>query len=230
MISVVMPIFNEMQNGYIQRSLPLLKSLSCELILVDGGSTDGTTEFLDTLELKYISAPKSTRLKRLQIGLSTAQGEIIILHHPRSILEARALKEVLYTPAAWGAFTHKFDYQHPLLKFTSFYSNFIRGDLKHIFYLDHCLYLKSDLKERLLSIKDCEIFEDTEICKELIKYAKPLRLKAISYTSAVRFLKNGVIKQAILNQKMKWLYYKNSNHKIMNKEYEKDLNLNNETK
>lgn len=230
MISVVLPLFNEMKNGLLQKSLPHLINEKIELIIIDGGSSDGTLDYLEELKLKYHSLNKSTRLCRLKKGIELAQNEFIILHHPRSILEKTAFKEILYTEAQWGGFTHQFNYTHPLLQFTSFYSNFIRGDLKSIFYLDHCIFLRKHLAEKILAIPDCEIFEDTEISLELSKSYQGKRLKSKSTTSAIRFLKNGIFKQAFLNQKMKWLYYKKHNHKLMNKEYEKNLNLNNETK
>ena len=222
-----------MQNGYIQKLSPHLSqdlNEKIELIIIDGASTDGTREFLTNQKVKFHTLENSTRLARLKYGLKLATQNKIILHHPRSILEANAFKELIYTNEQWGGFTHRFDIRHPLLNFTSFYSNFIRGDIKSIFYFDHCIYLDKNLKDLILNLEDREIFEDTEISLILKQRTKGKRLKASSTTSAIRFLSNGIYRQAYLNQKMKWLYYKKHNHKLMNKEYEKDMNLNNETK
>jgi len=233
MISIVIPLFNEIDHGYIQKYIPYYLSLkdkfNIELILIDGASTDETKEYIESYNLKLNILRDSTRLKRIQRGVQLAKGEVIILHHPRSILEISAFEQLLKTKAYWGGFTHKFDHAHPLLKFTSFYSNIVRADLKSIFYLDHCIFLRVKLKEEILKIKDREIFEDTEISKKLKNINKPKRLKAISKTSAIRFNKNGVLRQCLLNQKLKMQYWLNKDHRKMNKNYEKELNLNNDT-
>ena len=70
-----------------------------------------------------------------------------------------------------------------------------------------------------------DIFEDTEICTRLKNY-KSKRLKSISTTSAVRFEKNGVFKQSLINQYLKLLYLLKIDHKKMNKLYEKKTKLN----
>ena len=225
-----MPTFNEMQHGYIQRSLPLYQGQNIELIVVDGGSTDSTQTFLEENNIQFLVISDSTRLKRIQKGIELTTGAKIIIHHPRTILNIPAFDHLLNTKNAWGAFTHKFDHNHPLLVFTSLYSNFIRGDLRSIFYLDHCFYLDRSLKNKIIGLEDCEIFEDTEISKTLKNHSKGKRLSEVAQTSAIRFRKNGIFKQAFLNQKMKWMYYFNKDHRQMNKEYEKNLELNNETK
>ena len=45
-------------------------------------------------------------------------------------------------------------------KFTSWWSNYIRGDIRKIYYLDHCIFFK---KHILDEVNPChlEIFEDT---------------------------------------------------------------------
>ncbi len=70
------------------------------------------------------------------------------------------------------------------------------------------------------------IFEDTEFCKKLNKRQSPIRLKSISTTSAIRFLKNGIFKQALMNQWMKLNYYLFFKPENMNDLYEKNTNLN----
>ena len=92
--------------------------------------------------------------------------------------------------------------------------------------MQHCT--KSEQKH--IFTKRTDIFEDTLFSLKLLKVSKPKRLKSVSETSAIRFLKNGVYKQALLNQKLKWHYYLNKNNQKMNKEYESGLDLNSEYK
>ena len=60
----------------------------------------------------------------------------------------------------------------------------------------------------------------------LKKRAKQTRLPFVSLTSAVRFQSQGIYRQALKNQYVKWLYYCKRSDKEMNKLYEKGLELN----
>ena len=227
-ISVVIPTFNEIKNGYLKKSLhALTQKENVEVIVVDNMSTDGTAQLAQEYHVKLYQDKLPSRAERLKHGILKAKGDIILLHHPRSVLSIEALNELEQTTANWGAFRHEFDKSHPLLKFTSFYSNFVRGG-RGIFYLDHCIFFKRDFAPDVLKLKNMEIFEDTEISLILRAKAKPRLLKSTSTTSAIRFEKNGVFKQILLNQKMKILYHLGRHHQEMNRNYEQNLGLNND--
>ncbi|NQZ02804.1 MAG: glycosyl transferase, family 2, partial [Bdellovibrionales bacterium] len=168
----------------------------------------------------------SNRAERLQKGYELSSGSLVIFHHPRSLLAQGAFDWLLAEGQnlAWGGFTHEFDNSHPLLRFTSFYSNRIRPRFGRVVYLDHCIYFQRDLLDS--PIPSIPIFEDTEISKILAKHGSPKILPFESRTSAVRFETNGVFKQALLNQKAKLQYHLGHNRKEMNREYEQGLNLN----
>lgn len=75
-------------------------------------------------------------------------------------------------------------------------------------------------------IPDVEIFEDTELSKILKTYSHPIRLTDAAQTSAIRFQKNGLYRQAIMNQVLKLGYSLKVPAKTMNRLYEKGLGLN----
>ncbi len=212
--------------------LKVLESLPCdsqvELIAVDGGSTDNTVALLKDKGCVVIENGGDYRSTRLNAGIKVSKGEIILLHHPRSVLSKGALESLLELPEdiVWGAFTHKFDQKHWLLKFTSFYSNYVRSSVQKIFYLDHCIFFRKETVQGTLSVPEIPIFEDTELCKILRKLGKPALLKPLSVTSAVRFQKNGVYKQALMNQILKCGYSLGVSREQMDKLYEKGLSLN----
>jgi hypothetical protein len=168
----------------------------------------------------------SNRAQRLQKGYDLSTSDLVIFHHPRSLLPASVFEWLLknHSQLAWGGFTHRFDVSHPLLKFTSFYSNRVRPRTGKIIYLDHCIFFRRSFLDR--PIPAIPIFEDTEICRILARHGSPEILPFESVTSAIRFQKNGVFYQALLNQKAKVEYFLGRNKAEMNTAYEQGLNLN----
>ncbi len=232
-ISVVIPVKNEMKLKFHRK---IIKSFigrdNFDLIWVLGKNNDGTFEDLQKLGQKVVTTVKNSRAARLNIGIREAKNDVVLLNHPRSFLTAEALDQVSHydfsSQQIWGGFTHKFyNNNSPLLKFTSFYSNHVRLRLANVIYLDHCIFFsKSMLSQGEDLVKEVDIFEDTYLSYKLRSIARPIRLKGHSITSPVRFESNGFFKQAFLNQKMKLQFHLGTSKIKMNKEYEKNLNLN----
>lgn len=227
-LSIIIPTFNACQNHILEENLKTFQIIKdVEVICVDGGSTDKTLELVRKYDAHTISR-KGSRAHLLNEGIKLAKADYVLLVHPRSIISLADVLEILDSKdeIKWGALTHEFDRDHPLLNFTSWYSNHIRGDIFGIFYLDHCIFGLKLLFEQIDYIPEVEIFEDTLLSQKLLKLARPKRLKGKIKTSSIRFNKNGVYKQALLNQIMKMGFYLNIDHKKMNKLYEWGLNLN----
>jgi hypothetical protein len=211
MLSVIIPTANEVDNEFYNQTITQLSNL----------------ENVEVICVSKIEA--HSRAQRLNLGFDRAQGSMILFHHPRSVVDLAGIQYLIENAnkKIWGAFTHEFDQRsHPLLKFTSWYSNRMRGAGRGIFYLDHCIFFHRSLRTKVLP--DIEIFEDTVLSQQLRSRQAPLLLPFKSTTSAVRFTKNGVFKQAFMNQVLKLGFLLNLSDGMMNKIYEKNLNLNNQ--
>lgn len=228
-ISVVLPVFNELRHGYLTKILAQLSAVpNLEILAVDGGSQDGTIELIKQFKsVMLLQAPNSSRSARMNVGLEAASGEILFLHHPRSLPEPQVFGFLAEQgdQLSWGALRHRFDVDHPLLKFTSWYSNFGRGR-RGIFYLDHCLVINRRLWPKGTKIPDVPIFEDTFLSRMLRKQSPPRLLPFESTTSATRFLKNGLIRQSFLNQLTKLALVMGVSPAKINQWYERGLHLN----
>jgi glycosyltransferase involved in cell wall biosynthesis len=229
LLTIVIPTLNELKLGYLPKILDAYKDIpECEILCVDGGSDDGTCQFVEQTSARLISNNIVSRAGRLNEGIRQASFDLVLLHHPRSILTPKAIYALIQQSVTieWGAFTHRFDLSHPLLSFTSWYSNIIRGDWRGIYYLDHCIFAQKKLLVEVGLLPDVDIFEDTKLCLRLRKRNKGKRLAYISQTSAVRFVSRGIYRQALKNQYLKWQYYFNISDRKMNQSYENKLPLN----
>jgi hypothetical protein len=236
MLTVLLPAFDEIDNPYFWKTLDTIKllekqGLAIQVIVGATAGNDDTIPLLEKQKIKLIEVSTSKRADRYNKAFELSSGkkdDWLILHHPRSYLEIAAFSSLSSLPSwqKWGAFTHQFDNNHPLLLFTSWWSNYVRGDLKKIFYLDHCLFVRRETFEKSGGVPDREIFEDTILSHNLSILHSPVRLPWISTTSAIRFKKNGLWKQAFKNQTLKCRYYLQHCDREMNIEYEKGLGLN----
>lgn len=219
-ISVVIPVH---RNGvdWLPRILERLDEIAdLEVICA------GDAPLPEGAGARFVRVEGPSRGARLQAGIDAATGQTILLHHPRSLISADGLRWLVAGAggANWGGFTHAFDWDHPLLRFTSWYSNRVRAERRGIVYLDHCVYFDKKLLTR--PIPPVEIFEDTELSLILRESGLPAIAPFVATTSAVRFRTNGPWRQALLNQRMKLSYLLGGSHRLMNARYERGLRLN----
>ncbi len=233
-LSVIIPTFNESDNNYLLLTLERLSQFkNLEIIISDGGSTDNTIKLATKYTEFIIINNTNSRAERINAGLNIARGKLILLHHPRSMISSEGIQYLIDSSIlpSWGGFTHSFDIDHPILKFTSWYSNKIRASLFNIIYLDHCIFLSAKIKNEMGELPNIDVFEDTVLSKLIYtKFKKPVILPFTSITSAVRFKENGIIRQSILNQFIKLLFHLGIDHKTINKIYEKTISLNSKYK
>ena len=247
MISVIYPTFNEEKNDFFHQNLMIFKKLESdfkqlttrssksenrknfEFIFVDGGSKDSTQEICKQKGYEVLDSPGSNRAFRLKIGRRKAKGKMILLHHPRTILDQSSwqdlIKQLSNNNKTWGGFHHQFDEQGFHYNFTSWYSNHVRFKLKEIVYLDHCIFFHNSLMKSS-DMPEQPIFEDTLISYHLRKKSPPSLLNGRAITSSVRFKKNGFYKQVYKNQKAKINFFLNKSFKSIDHNYEKGLHLN----
>ena len=70
MISVILPTFNEISSGYLGPIMNRLARLpQAEILVIDGGSTDGTVEIVAGHGVEVLSLPGSSRAARLNLGI-----------------------------------------------------------------------------------------------------------------------------------------------------------------
>lgn len=251
MISVVLPCLNEIRHGYLPSILDnlVLQPGEKQLIIVTSPSTDGTygviTQHPAASDFKLIETTATNRAQRLTIGIKASQGDIVLLHHPATLLPPDALDQVRRVmghgtmsygtvapdsmepdTATWGGFRHSFDLDHWLLQFTSWYSTTQRPRLSQILYLDHCIFARRDALMAIGGVPDMDIFEDTALSHALSQFGPPHLAEGTIVTSARRFKERGIYKHAALNQLLKVMYHLGLDPKKMNWLYEGTSQIN----
>lgn len=195
MLSVIIPTLNE------ERALPetlatlFRQTTDEEIIIVDGGSTDRTTEICARHpEVTFISSEKG-RAAQLNAGARTANGDILLFLHADTLLPENALSKIKIALSdekhQAGGFKHSFGDKDWRLKLISFLDN--RRCLKtRIIYGDQAMFIKRTLFERLNGFPEVEIMEDILICEQLVKQTTPVILDLFVTTDPRKFIKMGI--------------------------------------
>ena len=199
MISIIIPILNEAET--IEKLLfhlidnASLENIS-EIIVVDGGSTDGSQNIIKNLGLNItlLNSAKG-RAKQMNIGAKASKGDILYFLHADSFPPNRydyyIIEEVKNNNLA-GCFKMKFDHSHWWLRLASWLTKFkwraCRGG-------DQSQFITKVLFEELGGFDEkFTIYEDNDLINKLYALEEFIVIQKWITTSARRYENNGIWK------------------------------------
>lgn len=108
-VSIIIPTLNEARClGRTLRCLSILQPAPQEIVVVDGGSTDGTCELAAQFPVTLLQAPEARRSSQMNWGAARATGSILCFLHADTLVPDDAmgvLEKTLADPAiACGGF------------------------------------------------------------------------------------------------------------------------------
>jgi len=197
-ISIIIPTLNE--ASYIGRLLEHLLSNSSpdqiqEIIVVDGGSSDGTLEIVSSFNFVRIVSSEKGRAKQLNKGAQKAESDIFYFLHADSLPPEgfdRLILEAISQGAEAGCFRLKFESNHWWLRlagwFTQFNWKLCRGG-------DQSLFISKALFKDIGGYDESySIYEDNILIEQLFKRNTHVVIKEPILSSARRYEYHGIWK------------------------------------
>ena len=208
-LSIIVPMLNERKG--LQTFLASLQSLrqsGVELIIVDGGSHDGTCE---ALHLEYASMTDKVlssargRAHQMNSGAHASQGEVLLFLHADTVLPPDTLHLLdmadLAGTQGWGCFNVRLNGRHPAFRVIEwFMSN--RSRITGIATGDQAIVISRSLFDSLGGYSALPLMEDIDLCRRLRHVKSPKRITGTVVTSSRRWEVNGIVKTVLL---MWWL-------------------------
>ncbi|MCF6353520.1 MAG: TIGR04283 family arsenosugar biosynthesis glycosyltransferase [Candidatus Polarisedimenticolaceae bacterium] len=203
-LSIIIPSLNEAASiGRLLASLQPLRQAGHEVILVDGGSHDGTVQIAKPL-VDQLLCSAAGRAKQMNCGAAAANGTLLWFVHADTELPAGAAELILNRVAAgaiWGRFDVRFSGLHPLLQMVAFAMN-LRSRWTGIATGDQAIFVRRDQFDDLGGFPEIPLMEDIVLSKRLKRIGKPLCLHLKLTTSSRRWECRGICRTVVL---MWWL-------------------------
>jgi rSAM/selenodomain-associated transferase 2 len=198
-LSIILPTLNEERS--LGGPLASLSSLPHEIIVVDGGSKDGTL----VVARKYASVVlDSNRGRGIQqhTGACHAEGDILLFLHADTWLPKGfevMIERTLSDPkTVFGAFHLGHLPSTAFLNLVALMANF-RSLLLRMPYGDQGLFMRRSDYFLLGGFKDLPLMEDVDLVRRLKKIGKFKLVRSKVRTSARRYDRNGIFYTTVRN-------------------------------
>jgi rSAM/selenodomain-associated transferase 2 len=207
--SIIMPVLNE--EAVLEQQLVCLAQqcshYECELLIVDGGSSDGTVEIARRYG-NVITSPRG-RATQMNAGAAVASGDVLMFLHADTLLPDDAFCAIEHAlsrlQVVGGAFRLCFNCDRWPYRLVAFTAN-LRSQVRKIFTGDQAYFVRSSSFNAIGSFPDQPLMEDLEIITRLRKIGKFVLLPQYVTTSARRHEKIGLVRSVLFMWYLRTLY------------------------
>jgi len=209
MLSIIMPVLDECA-GIVDAlaALAPFRARGAEVIVVDGGSRDGTPD-LARPHAHVIAAPRG-RAAQMNAGAAVATGDVLLFLHADTRLAPDADRQVREglerSGRAWGRFDVAIEGRQPLLRMIELTMN-LRSRLSGIATGDQAMFVTRAAFDRVGGFPDIALMEDVAISARLKRVSAPLCLRARVLTSGRRWRQRGALSTMLLMWRLRLAYF-----------------------
>ena len=209
-ISIIIPVLNE--RHYLPATFSALAQLRPdEVIVVDGGSSDGSREFLSQQQSVCVVDAERGRGSQLNAGAQIATGDVLIFLHCDCFLPEDGLQQIVRALAnervVAGCFLVRFAEQYPdSLRLVSWGIN-SRTRLTRTATGDQAIFVRRAIYGDAGGFAAWPLFEDIDLIARIKRRGKFVVLSTAVTISARRWLTYGVWRTTLLMYALRAGYY-----------------------
>lgn len=227
-LSIIIPTYNEIEHiSFLIKHLQSIPSSDFEIIVSDGGSTDGTQQQVNELNVQLLQCPDKGRSRQLNYAAKRSRGDILYFLHADSLPPLTLLDDIKKAIAEGfpvGCYRFKFNSPRRILKVNSYFTRFDRLMCRGG---DQSLYITKTLFQELNGYDESyKIMEDYDI---IIRARKNNSFKIIPkdvIVSARKYDFNSYLKVNVANFIVFMMFFARADQDRMIRFYRSMLNHN----
>lgn len=227
-ISVIIPVYNE--EKIIAKTISYLKTHGnlnvCDIIVVDGGSTDDTVLKAQGAGAVVYTSPQKGRAEQMNFGVTKAKGDVFYFVHADTTPPATYALDIINAVIdgfSSGCYRLKFDSDKKLFFINEWFSRFdkmwCRGG-------DQTLFVKKELFQKLNGFDTYYvIMEEYDFIVKARKISKFKIFKKSTIASARKYESNSWLRVMIANYKAYKMFSKNVGPQKIKEYYKSAIKL-----
>ena len=209
-LSVIIPALNEAaQLPQLLSDLAELRRQGDEIIVVDGGSTDGTPQQASDGADRVLSSPAG-RARQMNAGAAVARGDVLWFLHADTRVPAGAIAAVRQVPSgghAWGRLRVRLSGRRAMFRVIETMMN-LRSCLTGIATGDQGICVTRDALGRVGGVPGIPLMEDIELSRRLKRaVGRPACIQAVLVTSSRRWEERGVWRTVFLMWRLRLAFW-----------------------
>jgi len=207
-LSIIMPVLNEAAGiAEALHALAPLRARGADVIVVDGGSADGTLELARPFADRVLSAPRG-RSSQMNAGAAAAKGDVLLFLHADTRLPENADRLIADGLARsrrqWGHFDVAFA-EGGALRLVATMMNW-RSRLTGIATGDQAMFATRAAFQAAGGFPPIALMEDVALSARLKRAGRPLCLPARVTTSGRRWREHGLARTVLLMWQLRLRY------------------------
>lgn len=210
-LSIIVPLLDEAAAlPLLLQRLSALQDDGCEVIIADGGSTDGSVAIAEHAGFTVVHAQQG-RARQMNAGAASASisnHALLFLHADTCLpdgaidLIASALKK-----SCWGRFDVRIDGRAPMLKVIAGMMNW-RSRLSGIATGDQAMFVSRAAFDQVNGFPDQALMEDIALSTRLRALARPACIRHRVLTSGRRWEQRGLWRTMVLMWRLRFAYWR----------------------
>jgi rSAM/selenodomain-associated transferase 2 len=208
-ISIIIPALNEAASlPDTLAPLQPLRARGHEVVVVDGGSADGTPEVARAMADRVIASPRG-RAAQQNAGAAAATGDVLLFLHADTLLPPDADRLVVdglkTSGRGWGRFDVRLSGSSPMLRVVERMMG-LRSRVTGIATGDQAIFVRAEWFPRAGGFPPIPLMEDVALSTALKRLGPPLCLRERVITSSRRWEERGIARTILLMWRLRLAY------------------------
>lgn len=210
-ISIIVPMLNEaVELPATLAALRVELDAGCELLLVDGGSSDDSVAIACAAGFRPLTGPRG-RARQMNAGAASSRAEVLLFLHADTRLPEDAVALIEHALASgrhqWGRFDVHIAGRPWMLRVIARLMN-LRSRLTGIATGDQAIFVTRAAFATVGGFPDQPLMEDIELSRRLLELSRPACIRTPVVTSGRRWEQRGLLRTMMLMWRLRWAYWR----------------------